>query len=134
MASEERNKAMSMEKMSMEKWALVSVFNKTGIEEFVRRLVQKGWNIISSGGTAKVLAAAGIPVKDVAELVGGGAILGHRVVTLSREVHAGLLANPGKQEDLDELKKLGIPFIDMVVCAFYPLRMAIAKEGATIES
>lgn len=120
--------------MVIEKWVLVSVYNKAGIEEDIRRLVKMGWSIISSGGTAKKLKEAGIPVKDVAELVGGGAILGHRVVTLSREVHAALLANPDKPEDMAELKSLGIPFIDMVICDFYPLRHAIVEKGATIES
>ena len=72
--------------------ALLSVFDKEGIEKFARNLVELGWEIIASGGTAKTLAEAGIPVRDVAALVGGGPILGHRVVTLSREVHAGLLA------------------------------------------
>ena len=118
--------------MSREKIALVSVSNKTGIEEDVRRLVNMGWKIISSGGTAKVLAAAGIPVTDVATLVGGGAILGHRVVTLSREVYAGLLADALKPEDLAELANKNIPFIDFVRCDFYPLRKTIA-EAASLE-
>jgi len=120
--------------MSAERWALFSVFDKTGVIEDARRLVAMGWKIISSGGTAKVLTAANIPVKDVAELVDGGAILGHRVVTLSREVHAGLLANLNKQEDLDEIAKLGIPVIHMVRCDFYPLSKAIENPLATIDS
>jgi AICAR transformylase/IMP cyclohydrolase PurH len=82
--------------------ALLSVYDKTGIAEFAKGLHELGWNIISSGGTAKVVAEAGVPVTDVAELVGGEAILGHRVVTLSREVHSGLLADADKPEDLTE--------------------------------
>jgi len=117
-----------------EKWALVSVFNKEGVAEDACRLVKMGWSIISSGGTAKVLADAGIPVTDVAKLVGGGAILGHRVVTLSREVHAALLADALKPEDLAELVDKNIPFIDLVRCDFYPLREAIADPKATIDS
>jgi len=113
------------------RWALVSVFDKTGIVEFVQALVKRGFSIIASGGTAGKLIEAGVSVTDVATLVGGGPILGHRVVTLSREIHAGLLAKP---TDLKELKKLKISWIDMVVCDFYPLRAAIAKPGATIES
>lgn len=120
--------------MKAEKWALVSVYNKEGVEEDVRRLVEMGWSIISSGGTAKKLEETGIPVKDVAELVGGGAILGHRVVTLSRQVHAGLLADALKPEDVAELVGLNIPFIDLVRCDFYPLREAIADPKATIAS
>lgn len=118
----------------MSKFALFSVYNKEGVAEDAKRLIALGWTIISSGGTAKVLDAKGIPVKDVAELVGGGAILGHRVVTLSREVHAGLLADPNKPEDLEELEKLGIPFIDMVRCDFYPIKEAIDQNDATIAS
>lgn len=120
--------------MSQEKWALISVFNKDGVVEFAQRLVQMGWKILSSGGTAKKLSDAGVPVKDVAELVGGTAILGHRVVTLSRQVHAGLLADALKPEDLAELVSLNIPFIDLVRCDFYPLAEAIADPRATVDS
>jgi phosphoribosylaminoimidazolecarboxamide formyltransferase/IMP cyclohydrolase len=119
---------------TQEKWALVSVYNKTGIVEFVQVLVRMGWKILASGGTAKVLTNAGITVKDVAELVGGGAILKHRVVTLSRELHAGLLADKTDPEQVDEMRKFGLPFIDMVVCDFYPLSDAIAKPDATVAS
>ncbi|MCX6723999.1 MAG: hypothetical protein NT155_02355 [Candidatus Staskawiczbacteria bacterium] len=117
-----------------EKWALFSVWDKTGVVDDAKRLVKLGWKIISSGGTAKVLASAGVPVKDVSELVGGGAILGHRVVTLSREVHAALLADALKHEDLVELVCLAIPFIDLVRCDFYPLRQAIADPNAKVAS
>jgi phosphoribosylaminoimidazolecarboxamide formyltransferase/IMP cyclohydrolase len=116
------------------KWALISVYEKRGIVEFARRLVSMGWKILASGGTAKALDADGVPVKDVAELVGGGAILGHRVVTLSREVHAGLLADPNKPEDMAELAKLGIPFIHLVCCDFYPLAEETEKPDATVGS
>ena len=113
--------------------ALISVYNKTGIVEFAKALIEMGWFILSSGGTAKALSEAGLKVTDVSNLVGGAAILGHRVVTLSREIHAGLLARYIKG-DIDEMKALGLPFIDLVCCDFYPLKDAIAKEGATIES
>ena len=112
---------------------LISVFNKTGIEDIAKELVELDWLILSSGGTAKTLAAAGIPVTDVAELVGGAAILGHRVVTLSREVHSGLLARKIPEDDM-EMAKLGLPYIDMVVCDFYPMKDIIAKPDATVES
>jgi phosphoribosylaminoimidazolecarboxamide formyltransferase/IMP cyclohydrolase len=113
--------------------ALLSVYDKTGIAEFANELAKLGWTIWSSGGTAKTLTAAGVPVKDVAEMVGGGAILGHRVVTLSRELHATLLARPVK-EDLAELEQLGVPFIDLVCVDLYPLEAEIARAGATYES
>lgn len=114
--------------------ALLSVYDKTGIAEFAKGLHELGWNIISSGGTAKVLAEAGVPVTDVAELVGGEAILGHRVVTLSREIHSGLLADADKKEDLAELKDRGIPFIDLVAVDMYPLEEEIASGSATLQS
>lgn len=109
--------------------ALLSVYHKEGIVNFATELVKMGWNILASGGTAKFLSQAGVPVKDVAELVGGGPILGHRVVTLSREVHAGLLAQHGKDDD--EMLKLGIPFIDLVCVDLYPLEEEIEKPEAT---
>lgn len=118
----------------MEKWALLSVFDKKGIVDFAQRLVAMDWEILASGGTANVLKEAGILVKDVSELVGGEAILGHRVVTLSREVHAALLANLNDPAQIEEMKSLGLPIIRMVVCDFYPLQGAIAKPDATIDS
>lgn len=118
----------------MKKTALISVYNKKDIEKFAKNLINLGWRIISSGGTAKYLAEHGIEVQDVAELVGGKAILGHRVVTLSREIHAGLLAREGNKGDTDELGKLGIPFIDLVCVDLYPLEEAIAKPNADYES
>ena len=116
------------------KWVLISVYNKTGIVELAGTLVRMGWNILASGGTARVLSEADIPVRDVASLVGGGAILKHRVVTLSRELHAGLLADKNDLDQVSEMKQLDLPIIDMVFCDFYPLSEAIAKSDATIES
>jgi phosphoribosylaminoimidazolecarboxamide formyltransferase/IMP cyclohydrolase len=107
------------------KTALISVYNKQGIVEFAKDLVDIGYKILASGGTAKVLAEAGIKVTDTAALV-GGAILGHRVVTLSREIHAGLLSRDNN-EDNQELKKLNIPRIDLVCVDLYPLREEIVK-------
>lgn len=113
--------------------ALLSVFHKDGIVEFARELLELDFSLFASGGTARTLAETGIPVRDVAELVGGGSILGHRVVTLSREVHAGLLARD-IPEDRAELERLGIPFIDLVCVDLYPLAEEIARHGATPES
>lgn len=119
--------------MSQEKYALLSVFDKTGIVEFARRLLEMGWNILASGGTAEKIVQAGLPVSNVAELVGGKAMLGHRVVTLSRELHAGLLATDSER-DVAELCSLGIPRIDLVCVDMYPLKDAIADPGATLQS
>ncbi len=108
--------------------ALISVYNKEGIVEFARGITDLGFKILASGGTAKVLLEAGLEVTDVASLVGGGAILGHRVVTLSREVHAGLLARD-VMEDREELEKLKIPFIDLVCVDLYPLQQQISESA-----
>lgn len=113
--------------------ALLSVYNKEGIVEFAQALVALGWNLFSSGGTAKAIAAAGIPVSDVATLIGGKAILGHRVVTLSRQVHAGILARDIK-DDLAELENEGIPWIELVCVDMYPLKEEIGKPESNSES
>jgi phosphoribosylaminoimidazolecarboxamide formyltransferase/IMP cyclohydrolase len=112
--------------------ALISVYDKTGVEEFADGITSQGFNIYASGGTAKRIGEAGIPVTDVAELVGGGAILGHRVVTISREIAAALLATDS-EEDVAELERLGIPRIDLVRVDMYPLEEEIAKPSSTEE-
>ncbi len=114
--------------------ALLSVYDKSGIEEFARQLHEMSWAIYASGGTAKAIAAAGIPVIDVVELVGGEAILGHRVVTLSREIHAGILADTADPAHMKELRELNIPVIDLVCVDMYPLEEEIAKDNSTRES
>ena len=73
--------------------ALVSVYDKTGVVDLARELHELGWSLLSSGGTAAVIADAGVPVTDVAEITGVPAILGHRVVTLHPKVHGGILAD-----------------------------------------
>ena len=119
--------------MIKQKNALLSVYDKTGVVDFARSLVELNWNIYSSGGTAKAIADAGLPVTDVATLVGGSAILGHRVVTLSREIHAGLLARY-IAEDETEMESLGLPYIDLVCFNLYPLAEEVGKADATPES
>jgi len=116
------------------KTALLSVYDKTGIVEFAQGLVKSGVTVYASGGTAKKLKDNNVPVIDIAELVGGDAILGHRVVTLSREVHAGLLAKYNVDTDMAELEKLGIPYIDLVYSNLYPLVEEIAKPESTFET
>lgn len=111
--------------------ALLSVYDKTGIEEFAIGLVELGWQIYASGGTAKAIEGAGIAVKDVSELIGGQAILGHRVVTLSREISAGLLADKASPEDLAEMAGLQLPIIDLVCVDMYPLEKAINNPTST---
>lgn len=112
--------------------ALLSVWDKTGIEEFAAKLLACGFRLYSSGGTAKRLASAGLEVTDVADLIGRAAILRHRVVTLSQEVHGGLLADYAI--DAEEMAELGFPYIDLVCVDFYPLVAEIAKPESTPQS
>jgi phosphoribosylaminoimidazolecarboxamide formyltransferase / IMP cyclohydrolase len=119
--------------MKRKKVALLSVFHKAGIVEFAKALILLGYRILASGGTAKTLKEAGVFVRDVSSLVGGKAILGHKVVTLSRELHAGLLASLLK-DDREEMKKLKLPYIDLVCVDLYPLEAEIKKPDHTPES
>ncbi|MGC9968766.1 MAG: hypothetical protein ABSC29_03510 [Minisyncoccia bacterium] len=114
------------------KTALLSVYNKTGIAEFAQALISRGWNILASGGTARVLRLGGVAVRDVGDIV-GKPILGHRVVSLSREVHAALLSRP-TSDDEAELARLGLPRIDLVCVDLYPLNAAITDPQATRSS
>src|SRR5512141_356610 len=100
--------------------ALLSVYDKTGIVELAEGLHELGWRIISSGGTAKVIAQAGTPVTDLADLTGVPAILDHRVVTLHPKIHGGLLADPTKSEHRADMAEHGIEPIDLLVCNLYP--------------
>lgn len=113
--------------------ALLSVYNKEGIVEFAKELIVLGWTLYTSKGTGDYLRENQIDTLSVSKLVGGDPIFGHRVVTLSREVHAGLMAKD-TPEDRAELERLGIPWIDLVCVDLYPIEEAIAKEGATYES
>ncbi len=100
--------------------ALLSVFDKSGIVEFASALSALGWDLVSSGGTARVLVGAGLEVTDVAELTGFPAILGHRVVTLHPAVHAALLADLDQPDHVRELAALGYRPISLVVVNLYP--------------
>ncbi|CAN5674146.1 hypothetical protein BH23PAT1_BH23PAT1_1710 [soil metagenome] len=122
--------------MSLPENALLSVFDKEGIVDLAEGLHELGANIYASGGTARQVSEAGVPVTDVAELVGGEAILEHRVVTLSREIHAGLLADQRNDMHVEELERLGIPLLGLVCVDMYPLKAAIEEgldEEAVIE-
>ena len=79
-----------------------------------------GWQLLSSGGTARAIGEAGVPVTDVAEFTGFPAILGHRVVTLHPLVHGGILADPDDPDHQRDLEKYGIEPISLVVAGLYP--------------
>lgn len=114
------------------KRALLSVYDKTGIVEFARALADRGVEIISSGGTARALAAAGLAVRSVQEWTGFPEMLGHRVVTLHPKVHGAILAlreDPAHQADIH---RYGLELIDLVVVSLYPFTDVIAREGTTL--
>ena len=101
---------------------MLSVFDKSGIVEFARGLVDLGWELISSGGTAEVISAAGIPVTDVADHTGSPIMLGHRVATLHPRIHGGILADREDPEHQIDLETHNIEVIDLVVGNLYPFR------------
>ena len=100
--------------------ALISVYDKSRIVDFARALHELGWEIVSSGGTARVLNEAKIPVIDVAEITGFPAILGHRVVTLHPAIHGALLADLDKADHRDDLARHNIVPISLAVIDLYP--------------
>ncbi len=100
--------------------ALLSVYDKSGIVELAAGLHELGFHLISSGGTARAVQAAGIPSTDLADVTGVPAILDHRVVTLHPKVHGGLLADPTNPAHQLDLAEYGISPIDLVVVNLYP--------------
>jgi phosphoribosylaminoimidazolecarboxamide formyltransferase/IMP cyclohydrolase len=100
--------------------ALLSVFDKTGVVDFARALHDLGWELLSSGGTAKVIADAGIPVVDVATVTGYPAILGHRVVTLHPSIHGALLADTNNAEHVADMHTHNIEPIALAAINLYP--------------
>ena len=100
--------------------ALLSVYDKTGVVDLARSLAELGWSLVSSGGTAEVIADAGIDVTDVVEWTGVPAILGHRVVTLHPKIHGGILADPTDADHRADMDAYGITAIDLVVGNLYP--------------
>lgn len=111
--------------------ALLSVSDKTGIVEFAQALAQRGVRLLSTGGTAKLLAQAGLEVTEVAAHTGSPEILDGRVKTLHPKIHGGLLARRDSQEHMQTLTEHGIDRIDLLVVNLYPFRETIAKPGCT---
>jgi len=145
----------------LQKRAFISVYDKDGIDDFAQQLVGFGWEVVSSGGTARFLEKAGVPVTSVEKMVEGifrtrlrtiglpdpiidimfaanvfclGPILDHRLVTLRPEVHGGLISDLDNPAHDAQLNLMRITKFDLVVCDFYPLQAAISKPGATIAS
>ncbi|HKI04149.1 MAG TPA: bifunctional phosphoribosylaminoimidazolecarboxamide formyltransferase/IMP cyclohydrolase [Thermoanaerobaculia bacterium] len=114
--------------------ALVSVFDKTGLEELARGLARLGVEIVSTGGTLKSLEEKGIPVTGVSSVTGFPEILDGRVKTLHPKVHGGILANRAVPEHLDALGEHGIDRIDLVVVNLYPFQETVARGASFAET
>lgn len=119
--------------MPQVKRALISVFDKTGIVEFASGLKDLGVEIISTGGTAKMLKEAGIPIRSVSDYTGFPEVLEGRVKTLHPKVHGALLALRDNPQQMKEIEKHNIELIDMVVINLYPFEATVAREGVTKE-
>jgi phosphoribosylaminoimidazolecarboxamide formyltransferase / IMP cyclohydrolase len=113
--------------------ALISVSDKTGIVDFARELHTLGVEIISTGGTHALLQANNIPAKQISELTGFPEILDGRVKTLHPAVHAGLLAVLDNPEHIEQMSRLGIESIDLIVVNLYPFEATVAKTGVSLE-
>jgi phosphoribosylaminoimidazolecarboxamide formyltransferase / IMP cyclohydrolase len=113
--------------------ALISVHDKTGVVDFARGLVALGAEIISTGGTARLLRESGIAVVDVAEVTGFPEMLDGRVKTLHPKVHGGLLARRELPEHVAALERHGIRPIDLVAVTLYPFEQTVARTGVTLE-
>src|SRR5262245_27833573 len=113
--------------------ALVSVSDKTGLVEFARGLVTFGVELISTGGTRKALADAGLPVRDISEVTGFPEILDGRVKTLHPRIHGGILAIRSDKKHVATIAEHKMEPIDLVVCNLYPFEATVAKAGSTHE-
>jgi len=113
--------------------ALISVSDKTGVLEFARGLHALGVRLLSTGGTAKLLAEAGLPVTEVAEHTGFPEMLDGRVKTLHPAIHGGLLARRGVPAHMAALQQHGIATIELLVVNLYPFEATVAQPGCTLE-
>ena len=113
--------------------ALVSVYDKTGLEELARGLHAAGVALVSTGGSAKLIEGLGIPVTEVADLTGFPECLEGRVKTLHPRVHAGILADTRKDDHVRQLEKLGVEPFELVVVNLYPFRETVASGASSDE-
>jgi phosphoribosylaminoimidazolecarboxamide formyltransferase/IMP cyclohydrolase len=117
----------------MKKRAILSVFDKTGVTQFAKELSELGYEIVSTGGTAKAIREAGVPVTGVSDITGFPECLDGRVKTLHPKIHAGILAMRSNPAHMKQIGELGITPIDIVAINLYPFKQTILKEGVTLE-
>ena len=113
--------------------ALLSVSDKTGLTAFANGLARLGVTLLSTGGTARALAAAGLPVVEIGDYTAFPEMLDGRVKTLHPKVHGGILARRDVASHMAALERHAIPTIDLVVVNLYPFRETVAKPGCTLE-
>ncbi|HMA03181.1 MAG TPA: bifunctional phosphoribosylaminoimidazolecarboxamide formyltransferase/IMP cyclohydrolase, partial [Gemmatimonadaceae bacterium] len=113
--------------------ALISVSDKTGVAELAGALISRGWEIVSTGGTARALRESGIATRDVADVTGFPEMLDGRVKTLHPGVHGGLLARRDVPEHMEALAAHDIEPIDLVAVNLYPFRETAARPGVRPE-
>jgi phosphoribosylaminoimidazolecarboxamide formyltransferase/IMP cyclohydrolase len=113
--------------------ALISVTDKSGIVEFARELIPLDFEILSTGGTAKSLKAAGLPVTEVSAYTGFPEILDGRVKTLQPKIHGGLLGRRQDPRHREQMRALDIEPIDLLVVNLYAFEKTVAKPGCTLE-
>jgi phosphoribosylaminoimidazolecarboxamide formyltransferase / IMP cyclohydrolase len=113
--------------------ALLSVSEKEGLADFARGLHERGWTLLSTGGTARALRELGLPVTEVSEATGHPEMMDGRVKTLHPAVHAGLLGRRGHPADEEQMKELGYEPIDLVAVNLYPFRQTVGRAGVTFE-
>lgn len=115
------------------KRALISLSDKTGAVQFAKSLFELGFQIISTGGTQKIISEANIPVTNISEITGFPECLDGRVKTLHPNVHAGILAMRNNKEHMEQLEKLQIETIDIVAINLYPFKSTVLKQDVTLE-
>ena len=113
----------------MKKRAIISLTDKTGVVDFAKGLVDLGFEILSTGGTWKVIHEAGVPVTQVSDVTGFPECLDGRVKTLHPMIHAGILAMRSNPEHMAQLEKLGVTPIDIVAINLYPFKQTVLKPG-----
>jgi len=125
--------ALADQRIPVPRRALLSVSNKSGLEELGRGLVARGWELVSTGGTARALRDAGLPVTDVAAVTGSPEMLDGRVKTLHPRVHGSILADRRLADHRQQLLGAGIAPFQLVVVNLYPFAAALQRPGITVD-
>jgi phosphoribosylaminoimidazolecarboxamide formyltransferase/IMP cyclohydrolase len=111
--------------------AILSVYDKAGLEEFARELAEAGWDLVASGGTARALELAGLEITPVERVTQAPEMLAGRVKTLHPAIHAAILARDNR-EDMETLRRHNYAPIDIIVCNLYPFQETVAQQGISL--